>query len=78
MASEHLQQIVGRAVLDPNFREELFTNPDSAIKPYNLSKDEIQFLKNFNRVKLDDLAKDVEGVISKLGLGIGGLGGFGS
>ena len=47
MAKQDLERLIGRAVLDPKFREQLFTDPEKAIREgdFDLSDEEMAALK---------------------------------
>ena len=47
MARKDLERLIGRAVLDPKFRESLFADPENAIREagFDLSDEEMAALK---------------------------------
>jgi hypothetical protein len=45
MSKEAMETIVGKAVLDTEFREALFANPDEVLAGYDLSEEEVGALK---------------------------------
>ncbi len=75
---ENIQKIIGRAVIDKQFRETLATDPETALAEYNLTKEEIELLKGISDADFDSLSSDLEQRISRLtgGLGFGGWGGW--
>ena len=50
MAREDLERLIGRAVLDPKFRERLFSDPEKAIREagFDLSDEEMAGLKRID------------------------------
>ena len=50
MAKEDLERLIGRAVLDPRFRERLFADPEKAIREagFDLSDEEMAGLKRID------------------------------
>ena len=68
MAGKNLHKIIGRAVIDKDFRQQLHDDPDAALADYDLSKEEIQALKNLANEGFDDLAGTLGERISRLGL----------
>ena len=56
MSLDDVKQVIGRAVLDADFREVLFSNPETALEDYDLSEEERAGLKNIKREKFDDMA----------------------
>jgi hypothetical protein len=45
MSKEAMEVIIGKAVLDTEFREMLFANPDEVLAGYDLSEEEAAALK---------------------------------
>ena len=60
MSLESVQTIVGKAVLDREYRELLFSHPDDALKGHDLAPGEISSLKALSREKFDAVAGDLE------------------
>ena len=50
MARQDLERLIGRAVLDPKFRESLFADPEKAIREagFDLSDEEMAALKKID------------------------------
>lgn len=69
MSLESVQTIIGRAVMEPEYRELLFSDPDAALGGYDLSEKEKAALKGLEREKFDEVASELEERISKAGLG---------
>lgn len=53
MAREDVERLVGRAVLDPEFREKFFADPEGAIREagLELSEEELDRVKQVDREK---------------------------
>jgi hypothetical protein len=45
MSKAAMETVVGKAVLDTEFREELFANPDEVLAGYELSEEEVAAIK---------------------------------
>ena len=45
MSKEAMETVVGKAVLDTEFREVLFANPDDVLADYDLSEEEVGAIK---------------------------------
>lgn len=69
MSIENVQAIIGRAVMEPEYREQLFSDPDKALEGYDLSEDEAKALKGIKREKFEAVAGELEERISKAGIG---------
>jgi len=65
MSEDHVAQIIGRAVTDSAFREELFTNPEAALQSYDLSDDEKQALMQVKKEDLEDFGGKLDKRITK-------------
>ena len=74
MSLEDVKQVIGRAVLDAEFREMLFTDPDSALQEYELDEEELAGLKKLEREKFDTLADSLEERVSRAGIGFQQIG----
>jgi hypothetical protein len=53
MSRQALEAIVGRAILDAEFRLAFFANPDAAVLGYELSEEEMAALKRLDAENLD-------------------------
>ncbi len=76
MSKENVQTIIGRAIMEPEYRASLFKEPDKALEGYELTDEETQSLKNLDPEKFDQAATQVEERISKSGLGFRFASGF--
>jgi hypothetical protein len=64
MARQELERLIGRAVLDPEFREKLFTDPEKAIREagFDLTEEEIAHLKSIDTEKTRALLEEAEAI----------------
>lgn len=65
MSQEAVSQIIGRAVVDAEFRELLFSNPDQALQGFDLTEDENEVLKNLSQADLEDFSTKLDSRITK-------------
>lgn len=65
MSQDPVSQIIGRAVVDAEFRELLFSNPSQALQGYSLTDDEVDALKNLKQEDLEDFATKLDSRITK-------------
>ncbi|HEX3049943.1 MAG TPA: Os1348 family NHLP clan protein [Aggregatilineaceae bacterium] len=72
MAREDLTTIVSRALTDAEYRAQLLSNPEAALKDYQLSEAEMKMIRNLNAEAFDELTMDLESRQSKSGF-LGGL-----
>ena len=68
MSLEQIQDIIGRALVEKEFCEVLFDDPDSALAGYELTEEEKGALKSIKREKFDTVKAEVEERISRAGL----------
>lgn len=69
MSMDDVQTIISRAVMEPDYRNLLFDNPDSALEGYNLNEQESSALKKLEREKFDAAASELEERVSRAGIG---------
>ena len=64
MAREDLERLIGRAVLDAQFREKLFDDPEKAAREagFDLTEEEIAHLKSIDAEKARALLKEAEAI----------------
>lgn len=60
--------MLGRAVRDPEFRERLMTDPDSATREYDLTDDQIADLKEVNADAARKFFDSVSSAEDRLGI----------
>ncbi len=70
MSKETVQTIIGRAILEPDYRSLLFTDPAKALEGYDLTEAQTQSLKTLDQEKFDEAASLVDQRISKTQMGI--------
>ena len=74
MSTENVQNIIGRAIVEAEYRSLLFDNPEKALEGYELTEDETQSLKSLDKERFDEAASQVEERISKSGLALHEIG----
>jgi hypothetical protein len=64
MARKDLERLIGRAVLDPEFREKLLADPEKAVDEagFDLSKKELAGLKSIDAQKTRALLEEAEAI----------------
>ncbi|NOK61862.1 MAG: hypothetical protein GFH27_549281n16 [Chloroflexi bacterium AL-W] len=67
MAQSNVEQIIGRAVTDEDFRQELINNPREACKEYDLTEDELDSLEKLDTQSLQAFAISLDKRITKKG-----------
>ncbi len=65
MSKEAVEAVIGKAVLDSEFREALFANPDEALGGYELAEEEIAALKSVDAETMESFAGTLDERISK-------------
>jgi hypothetical protein len=68
MSKEAVEKIIGKAVLDSEFREALFADPEKVLGEYDLTEDEVAALKAIDFETLESFAGTLDDRISKMGL----------
>ena len=56
MSQKELEAVIGRAIVDPEFRLALFADPTAALAGYELVKEEIMVLRSVDAESLDACA----------------------
>lgn len=56
MSDQAVQKIIDRAVKDEAFRQQLFTDPDTALSEYDLTAAELETLKGLDPDNFDAFA----------------------
>jgi len=64
MSQEEARKVVSKAVTDEEFRNTLFSDPDKALKGYDLSEDEVGALRAIPAETIDDFANNLDERIS--------------
>jgi len=65
MTQQAVESIIGKAVMDGEFREVLFANPDEALTDYSLTDEETVALKSVDAETLESFAGALDDRISK-------------
>ena len=65
MTREAVESVIGRAVLDGEFRDALFADPDEALGGYELAEEEVAGLKSLDAETMESLAGALDERISK-------------
>jgi len=65
MSEEHVALIIGRAVTDSKFREQLFANPDAVFGEYNLTEEEKDALRKIKQEDLEEFWRKLDKRITK-------------
>ena len=68
MSKEAVQAIIGKAVMDAEFREALFANPEEVLAGYELTDAEIAELKAIDFETMESFAGTLDERISKVSL----------
>lgn len=66
MSKEAVEAIVGKAVLDSQFREALFANPEKVLAEYDLSEEEVAALRAIDFETMESFAGTLDERISKM------------
>jgi hypothetical protein len=69
-----LQAVIGKAVLDSEFREALFADPDKALEGYELTEEEVAALKAIDAETMESFAGSLDERISKAWIAGAGFG----
>lgn len=65
MSKEAVEAVVGRAVLDSEFRERLMADPNQALAGYDLAGADLEVFKNVGAESIEAFAGDLDERISK-------------
>ena len=65
MSKEAVETVIGRAVLERDFREALFASPEDALADYDLTSEEVAALKTIDAETMEALAGTLDERISK-------------
>ena len=66
-AKKHLERMVGRALLDPKFRERLFSDPERTIREegFELTEDQMAALSKLDRQKAESAIEELDQVMGQ-------------
>ncbi len=56
MSQKTIEQVVGKIILNTEFRDALLSNPEQALAGFNLTEQEKNYLKRMDAETLDQLA----------------------
>lgn len=65
MTNLAVEEVIGRAATDGEFRKLLFLNPEEALSAFELTVDEAEALKKMDKEKLDVFAMSLDEKIVK-------------
>jgi hypothetical protein len=65
MSKQAVQEVIGKAVTDSEFRNALFANPDEALAGYELTDAEVASLKSIDSETMESFAGSLDERISK-------------
>ena len=68
MSEETVQEVIIKAVSDPEFRELLFSDPDKALDGYELTEEEVESLKHVDRDSFEENLSELEERVSRVGM----------
>jgi hypothetical protein len=69
MSKESVEAIVGKAVLDGEFREALFASPEEVLSEYELTDEEVGALRAIDFETMESFAGTLDERISKMSFG---------
>ncbi len=75
MSKEAVEGIIGKAIVDSEFREALFANPDEVLGGYELTEQETVALKAIDAETMESFAGTLDERISKAFVAMGDFGG---
>ena len=70
MSEEAVVSVIRTALVNQEFREQLFSDPEMALSSYDLSEEERKSLSTMQEEAFDSLASELEERISKAGIGL--------
>lgn len=70
MSETDVHFIIGRAVTDPEYRELLIKDPDTALEGIDLTEEEALLIRGIGREDFTQLAGELEQRISRAGLSV--------
>jgi len=66
MSNEAVEAVIGKAILDAEFRKALFADPEKALAGFDLSETEKAQLKGLDSETLDAMGNTLDARVSKL------------
>lgn len=70
MSKEAVEAVIGKAMVESDFRDALFANPDQALAAYDLSDEEAVMLKSIDAESMGEMAGALDERISKSTVGV--------
>lgn len=67
MSEEQLIEVVGRAVVEAEFRTLLGSDPEKAVEGYDLTAEEIELLKSIESELIESISSELEERVSRAG-----------
>jgi hypothetical protein len=71
MSQQAVQNLIGRAVMDAEFRNLLFSDPDKAFEGYDLTEEEKNVLRNLDAEEVASFAGKLDERITKVKMQLG-------
>lgn len=68
MSIEQIQEIIGKAITDSEYRQLLLSDPDQALEGYDLTEEEIESLKGLESEQFNEITGELDERISKASL----------
>lgn len=65
MSQQAVESVIGKVVMDAEFRQELLANPDQALAAFDLTETEKAGLKSMDNETMDALAATLDSRTSK-------------
>ena len=65
MSKEAVESVVGKAILDAEFRKALFADPEKALAGFDLTETEKAQLKGLDSETLDSMSRTLDARVSK-------------
>ena len=69
MTLKNVQAIIGKALLEPAFCKLLFSEPDQALKGYDITREESVALKSLDARRFDSVADELRDRMATAGSG---------
>ena len=71
MSQQVVQNVIGRAVMDQEFRQLLFSDPDKAFAGYDLTEEEKAVLRQLDATEVASFAGQLDERITKVKMRMG-------
>ncbi len=70
MSLEAVQAIIGRAIRDTEFRDQMMRNPDPLLDARDVTTEEKEALKNMDWGAIEAFGRDLEQRVSRMGMAL--------